>query len=83
MAEDGESAPGRVWRASLARRPRVEVAESSLAFDHEYKGSLYARGGVLDYWVLNLVDRMLEVYRERVTPLAAPVASVAVSHLLP
>ena len=42
----------------------VEVAESSLAFDREYKGSLYARGGVPEYWVLNLVERRLEVYRE-------------------
>ena len=30
----------------------VEVAESSLAFDRDYKGSLYARAGVPDYWVL-------------------------------
>src|SRR5262245_42643802 len=31
----------------------VEVAESSLAFDREHKGSLYARAGVADYWILN------------------------------
>jgi len=42
----------------------VEVAQSSLAFDREYKGSLYARGGVPDYWVLNLLDHVLEVYRD-------------------
>lgn len=42
----------------------VEVAESSLAFDREDKGSLYARGGVRDYWIVNLVDRVLEVYRD-------------------
>lgn len=41
----------------------VEVAESSLALDREHKGSLYARAGVADYWILNLVDRVLEVYR--------------------
>ena len=28
------------------------------------KGGLYARGGVADYWVLNFVDGVLEVYRE-------------------
>ena len=48
------------------RRPVlvVEVAESSLAFDRGRKGSLYARGGVEDYWIVNLVDRELEVYRD-------------------
>lgn len=42
----------------------VEIAASSLAFDRREKGSLYARGGVQDYWILNLVDRLLEVYRD-------------------
>lgn len=42
----------------------VEVAESGLAFDREHKGSLYARAGLADYWIVNLVDRVLEVYRE-------------------
>ena len=42
----------------------VEVAESSLAFDRGHKGSLYARAGVADYWIVNLVDEVLEVYRE-------------------
>ena len=42
----------------------VEVSESSLAFDRAHKGSLYPRGGVADYWIVNFVDRVLEVYRE-------------------
>ena len=42
----------------------VEVAESSLAFDRGHKGSLYARAGVADYWIVNLVDEVLEVSRE-------------------
>lgn len=41
----------------------VEVAESSLGFDRGHKGSLYARAGVGDYWIVNLVDEVLEVYR--------------------
>ena len=49
----------------------VEVAESRLAFDRRRKASLYARAGIADYWVVNLVDRVLEVYRE---PVAAPAA---------
>ncbi|HKX02012.1 MAG TPA: Uma2 family endonuclease [Methylomirabilota bacterium] len=47
----------------------VEVADSSLAFDRAEKGSLYARAGIADYWILNLPDQVLEVYRE---PVAAP-----------
>ena len=50
----------------------VEVAEASLAFDREHKGSLYARAQVADYWIVNLVDRVLEVYRE---PVQAPAAA--------
>jgi Uma2 family endonuclease len=42
----------------------VEVAESSVSFDRGRKGSLYARAGLEDYWIVNLVDRVLEVYRD-------------------
>jgi len=42
----------------------VEVAASSLAFDRSHKGSLYARAGIADYWIVNLVDQALEVYRQ-------------------
>ena len=50
----------------------VEVAEASLGIDRQRKGSLYARAGLPDYWVLNLVDRVLEVYREPAPDSAAP-----------
>jgi len=50
----------------------VEVAEVSLALDRAHKGSLYARAGVEDYWVLNLVERVLEVYRQPVADALAP-----------
>ena len=50
----------------------VEVAESSLAVDRQHKGSLYARAGLPDYWILNLVDRVLEVFREPAPDSAAP-----------
>ena len=50
----------------------VEVAESSLSLDRNHKGSLYARARLQDYWILNLLDRVLEVYREpAVDPSAA------------
>lgn len=41
----------------------VEVADRSLRLDRLRKGSLYARAGIADYWILNLVDEVLEVYR--------------------
>ena len=50
----------------------VEVAESSLRRDREEKGSLYARAGIADYWIVNLVDHILEVFRDPVLEPAAP-----------
>jgi Uma2 family endonuclease len=50
----------------------IEVSESSLSLDRQRKGSLYARAGLADYWIVNLVDRVLEVYRE---PVADPSAT--------
>jgi len=49
----------------------VEVAESSLLFDRRHKGSAYARAGLPDYWIVNLIDRRLEVYRRPGTDPAA------------
>ena len=42
----------------------IEVADSSLSYDRRRKGSLYARAGIQDYWIVNLVDNRLEVYRD-------------------
>ncbi len=42
----------------------VEVADSSLRLDRRFKGGLYARAGLRDYWIVNLVERALEVHRE-------------------
>jgi Uma2 family endonuclease len=42
----------------------VEVSESSLALDRHHKESLYARAQLAEYWIVNLVDRVLEVHRE-------------------
>ena len=44
----------------------VEVADCSLDYDRNRKGSLYARAGIADYWIVNLVDNRLEVYRDPV-----------------
>jgi Uma2 family endonuclease len=50
----------------------AEVALSRLAFDRERKGSLYARAGIGEYWIVNLLDRRLEVYRDPAPDAAAP-----------
>lgn len=42
----------------------IEVAESSLIVDREYKGMLYARARISEYWIVNLVDAQVEVYME-------------------
>jgi Uma2 family endonuclease len=50
----------------------VEVADTTLASDRGLKGSLYARAGIADYWIVNLVDGQLEVYRDSVPDATAP-----------
>lgn len=42
----------------------IEVADSSLDYDREVKGTLYAENGIAEYWIVNLVDRCLEVHRQ-------------------
>lgn len=49
-----------------AARLVVEVADSTARFDRRVKGSLYALAGVAEYWLLDLPERVLEVYREPV-----------------
>jgi Uma2 family endonuclease len=77
----------------------VEVSDSTLEHDRDRKGRLYARAGTQEYWIINLNDRCVEVYRhpdetsyrtslrfmpgECIHPLAASATEVAVSDLLP
>ena len=77
----------------------VEVAASSLRYDLNAKAPLYAEAGVPEYWVLNLVDRELVVFRsphegdyreratyrsgDRVAPEAWPDVVIEVSELFP
>jgi len=51
---------GRPTSASLI----IEVAEFSLAYDRDRKGPLYAAAGIQEYWLVNLPERCLEVYRQ-------------------
>lgn len=42
----------------------VEVSDTTLVYDREQKGSLYARSGLVEYWIVNLPDRLIEVHRD-------------------
>ena len=44
----------------------IEVSDSTLAYDRKDKGPAYARNGVREYWLFNLADNVLEVYRRPV-----------------
>jgi Uma2 family endonuclease len=41
----------------------VEVAETSLEYDRTVKLPIYAQAGIPEYWIVNLLDRQIEVYR--------------------
>lgn len=45
----------------------VEVADTTLSLDRDRKRPIYARAGIPEYWIVNLVERCLEVYRDPVT----------------
>ena len=67
--------PGRPadYRYAHPIRPAlaIEVSDSSLAFDRQQKGSVFARARLQDYWIVNLVDRVVEVYRDPVEDASA------------
>jgi Uma2 family endonuclease len=77
----------------------VEVSDTSLDYDRTKKALVYAQAGIADYWIVNLVEGVVEVHREpgaegygtterlesgeTVSPLAASGAAIAVGDLLP
>jgi Uma2 family endonuclease len=76
----------------------IEVAETSLEYDRETKGPLYAASGVPEYWVADVKGRVIEVHTEpmaegygrvvraelgaSVSPAAFPEILIAVSDVL-
>ena len=42
----------------------VEIADRSVRLDRGLKARVYARAGIADYWIVHLVDRTVEVYRD-------------------
>jgi Uma2 family endonuclease len=77
----------------------VEVADSTLKQDCDIKDKLYAQAGIADYWVLDLKNRQLHVFRtptptgytshliltepNQISPLAFPHLSLSLSSILP
>ena len=53
----------------------VEISDTTLAYDRRTKTGLYARAGVAEYWIVNLVDRVLEVHRQ-----PAPMTDMPIGH---
>ncbi|MEM6396775.1 MAG: Uma2 family endonuclease, partial [Bacteroidota bacterium] len=43
----------------------IEVAKESLDRDRTIKASIYANAGILEYWIVNLMDRKLELHLDR------------------
>lgn len=50
----------------------VEVSDTTLAHDRGRKASLYAQAGIADYWIVNLVDNVVEVRRSPIPDPAEP-----------
>src|SRR5205814_10223162 len=42
----------------------LEVADNSYRVDREYKFSLYARAGIPECWLIDVVDEVVEIHRE-------------------
>lgn len=77
----------------------VEIADTTLGFDLTIKARLYARAGIVEYWVLDVAGRRMIVHRnpregeyqtvvaygeeECIAPLAAPASHLLVRDLFP
>ncbi len=71
---DCEPEPDIVWVRSnrfLSGHPTpsdvlllLEVADSSLDYDRGEKAELYAEAGITDYWIVNAIERTVEVHRD-------------------
>ena len=60
----------RDYVAAHPRRPALvlEVAHSGLRRARGRKATAYARARIADYWIINLVDRVVEIHREPARP---------------
>jgi Uma2 family endonuclease len=58
----------------------IEVSDSTLQGDRDDKGSIYAEAGIDCYWIVNLIDRQVEVYTVPSSPGTAPRYGNRVDH---
>ncbi|MBI2477815.1 MAG: Uma2 family endonuclease [Planctomycetia bacterium] len=42
----------------------IEVADSRLKSDRDTKAELYAKAGIVEYWIANIADEVIHVYRQ-------------------
>ncbi len=42
----------------------IEISDSTLSYDRNFKAKLYAKNKIQDYWILDVNGRRLEVYRK-------------------
>ncbi len=77
----------------------IEVADSSFKYDCETKSKAYAQSGIADYWVIDVNNRTLHIFREptqegyqsevifseeaSVSPLQFPKLAIALADILP
>jgi Uma2 family endonuclease len=77
----------------------IEVADSSIRYDSTTKLKAYARAGIAEYWIVNLADNAVDVYRQpagegyaehfrrerndQLAPAAFPDRPIAVAEILP
>jgi Uma2 family endonuclease len=77
----------------------VEIADSTLKYDTEVKDKFYAQSGITDYWVLDVKNRQLYVFRNptdtgytsrhvfnephQIIPLALPNITLELTDMLP
>ena len=77
----------------------VEIANTTVRFDLRKKAPLYARAGMPEYWVVDIIGRRIVAHRqpgpegyaeilefrddEEISPVARPDASVRIAELLP
>jgi len=50
----------------------IEVSDATLAADRLDKGRIYARANITCYWIVNLVNRQIEVYTQPSGPINVP-----------
>ncbi|MFO0844226.1 MAG: Uma2 family endonuclease [Gemmataceae bacterium] len=53
----------------------IEVSYTTLAYDSGAKKRVYARAAIPEYWIVNVVERRIEVYTEPTGPCDAPTYS--------